>query len=596
MARCRAYFRRLKKRHSGQAKMRSTHPPMPPGASHMAQYIPPARATPAELAASRDRVLNSTTPFIKEEPEDDDAPTPASGHTALAIRTATPQVESSAAHTLPERTSATLQDDDTEPTSPDTMGLEHALDTLDKLPADHKLVASASAFILEQKLVGTAFVTPSSRALKTTTQWVRNGLKSSEMADDRKEALAKVVRNTEANHIANWIKSAIRDPTTIRSIAAILGQDDVEEQCRDIKTTAAKRTHESHDVSFSADERLTKRPRTDVSATAQGVTAVEPTHQRIIFTGDQILNDALASSHDLRQSSPPLECNNGDFAAACSQRSAVLPQHHSGISLPAGNNAHGAMQSTVADCSPRPDTSPSGVTNTSAIAEQRDRASSMLALEPRPTVVKFVKFTPAAGNCYAYLPIDTPDMPINSPSTAEVEAACQQAVDKGNTLVWAKKLGPRFWVARFDLRTYMLMQVEGRVVSLGGLRCRLEHLPQSAPRTFAADLTFAMAVTSSDFMEALRAACPPKCPLPRVLELTPSDGPVKRVFHIHFQRPPGFLRLYIPILNRGSQEYFMATVAHMRSARICELCRKQHKLNHVCPLEEEHSWLEETDA
>ncbi|KJY01231.1 hypothetical protein TI39_contig298g00046 [Zymoseptoria brevis] len=106
----------------------------------------------------------------------------------------------------------------------------------------------------------------------------------------------------------------------------------------------------------------------------------------------------------------------------------------------------------------------------------------------------------------------------------------------------------------------------GRVFTVGGLSSQIDFLPPKEPVAFFADLTDAMAATSSQVVRTIQAACPAKCPLPRVLEF-PTTWSEKRIFHVHFRRAPGFMRLYAPVHVPEQKDPFMATFTPLRPKR-----------------------------
>ncbi|SMQ52688.1 unnamed protein product [Zymoseptoria tritici ST99CH_3D7] len=579
MTRHNTHRRKFNPSQNRKARMRSAQPPMPPGASHMALYPAPSRATPAALIESRNRILSNTTPFIKEEPTEDGPPF-APDQRTLAIRAATPQAQTSTRGEELGSDSGSKEDHDAEADELDTAGLEHALGALIKFAPEHQLAIAGADFIAKQTVIGTAFAGPAPKLLKRTAEWVKNELRNGEVAHERRRALMEVIRHSKAALISDWLKTALEheDKDTIQLVGTLLGSDVEHDGAQTSTVKDTKRARDRSSPEIDAEQNRVKRSRSQAPGANVQDYAMDLQIQQSEVQAEAIQDGLLMRPVDNAQLSTSTE--NSLFKTAAS------PSRH-----------HGESSQRVSDDIPR--------TTSKRVRKSRRRQSSAVTVpkqQPLQTAtqvaqsehiaVPFIPCPPMPDHLHVYLPINTPQMPVTNPSVADVEQACKIAVDGPVTLIWAKKLDERFWGARFNIKESKKIRIVGLDFSIGGLSARFQDWPFKAPTAFFADFTRAAAATDDDIVHCLHAACPPKSPLPRILELPPTGKGTRRIINVHFSRPPGFMRLHVPIPIPDIREHFMALFAPLRQNLLCD-CGTVHS-GVVCPEGRVLSWPEES--
>lgn len=510
--------------------------------------------TPAPLAESRDRILNSTNPFIKEEDEDDSHPNVQPTSTVHICET--------------------REDNHAEAIEPDTVGLELALDTLTKLPADSELAIPLATFIAKQKLIGTSFASRPLQQIKSTAKWVETELLGKNVVFDRRTAFAEITRHAEATVVASWIRSAFDDADTVRHVAALLSQDDVRVGVEHTKTPTIKRARESKEAAVLSDNQRGKRPRMEATSADRNLDALMLQHDRSL--DEDVQFDAQANDLEHRQASSFIDHANanGDVAHQ--------GQHQRPAATIGGSYDLSCTKANAL-----------GATSSKALANQHGPSAAAHQFQLQHTIVPFHPLRPAKFSSLLYIPINTPEMPIVSPSVAEVEAACRRLVGDPGRFCWVRRVDERFWVACWKLpKKTQQNAMEGRVLSLGRLKCQFEQLPKAAPKNFIVDLSDIMTVASADVMRSLRASLRGKCPLPTVFEILPREKKERRVFHVYFNKPPGFLRVYAPVPVQGHSTTAMVILAHRKPGH-CEFCLFRHKKGDVCPAGKELAWPED---
>jgi hypothetical protein len=514
-------------------------------------------------------------PFIKEESVEPNEQSNASAsrptHETLPFRAATPRNESSLPEAAPKLDSKKKEEPVVDSVGPDIAALEHALDTLTRFAPNHELAEIHAAFLVKKKFVGTIFSSTSKSNVKSTTKWAKKELKDRGLAPDHRVGVTELIREHEASLIAEWVKSQIKDHKTLRRVGTLLSQSNEPEEANEGDGSGTKRRREKADDSVERDGKRAKRtPMGESTAFEQDTDDPSIGHLQGRSQEEALLDAALGR---IKPPQPPPKL--APDATNSSSAGHSLPKQpssdlHGDDGLLQRNSSTLAVSTT-----PKP---------IHAVA------SALAETQLKHTTVPFLAWTPEPKRkrilIYVYIPINTPEMTPADPPVLKVEKACRSAGKKAFTLVWAKRLGERFWIACFSgKKGSTATQMLERKFKLSGQECPLYYLPSTAPDTFTANFSGAMSVSSDEIMRRIHAALPPKQALPDLVELTSrsgkNDSTIHRHFELRFAHLPGFMRLYIPVASPAMAQPWVGVFTAAKSTRKCVGCGASHG-NAIC--------------